>query len=476
MRCQSLLTGLVPSLLLQSVSATVCEPRGQYPTADQDVIKRDVAIIGGGSSGTYAAVKLKDAGKTFVVVEPKDQLGGHAETYIDPATGIPIDVGVVVWENTTTVKNYFARLGVPLVDNASISATRNATVPVDFATGQIDAAYPVPDAAALGAALAGYAAQRAKYPALDTGFNLTYPVAEDLLLPFGEFLTKYRLEALAPVAFLVSQGITPYLNVSTLYVFKNFNPLQLTQPLLTTEHHNAHELYANALAELGSDVLLQTTVKEVDRGNGGTDPARITVQTPEGTQIIEARKVVFAAPPVLDNFAGWDLSEDETSLFGQWHASGYYTGLLENAGIPRRFVQLQNSGPGRPFRLPALPGPYIFGQNPAANVTQVYYAGPDVVSAAAAQADILASLARFKAANGLPAAASPPSWRTFSSHAPFNLMVSNEAIRDRFYEKVFGLQGTRNTYFTGAAWTTQASNSIWEFSDRYLLPILMAAL
>lgn len=191
---QSLLAGFVPSLLLQSVSASACKPRTQNQTADHDVIKRDVAIIGGGSSGTYAAVKLMDAGKTFVVVEPKDQLGGHAETYIDPATGIPIDIGVVVWENTTTVKNYFARL----VDRASISATNNQTVPGDFATGQIDAAYPVPDAAALGAALKGYAAQRAKYPALETGFNLTYPVAEDLLLPFGEFLPSTNLKPWRP--------------------------------------------------------------------------------------------------------------------------------------------------------------------------------------------------------------------------------------------------------------------------------------
>ncbi|KAK6860881.1 hypothetical protein PG995_004517 [Apiospora arundinis] len=329
---------------------------------------------------------------------------------------------------------------------------------------------------AIVAALAGYAAQRAKYPALDTGFNLTYPVEPDLLLSFGEFLTKYHLEALAPVAFLVSQGITPYPNVSTLYVFKNFNPLQLAVPLLPTEQHATHELYAKALAELGPEhVLLQTNVREVDRGNGADDPVQIAVQTPEGPKLIEAKKVVFAAPPVLDNFQGWDLCAVEKSLFGQWHASGYYTGILENAGIPAGMTQLQNSGPGKPFRLPELPGPYIFTQAPAANVTQVYYADPDVVFAEAAQADIFANLERFKAANGIPTE-SKPTWRVFSSHAPFNLMVSNEATQDHFYEKVFGLQGERNTYFNGAAWSTHVSNSIWEFSDEYLLPILLASL
>ncbi|KAK8013655.1 FAD/NAD(P)-binding domain-containing protein [Apiospora marii] len=445
---QRLLAGLVHGLLTCSVFSDHF-PTCEYGFDDDEVIRRDVAIIGGGSSGTYTAVKLKDAGKSFIVVEPKDQLGGHAETYVGPNTGVPIDIGVIIFENTTTVKNYFARLGVSLVDIEGFGG--NGTVPVDFSTGQIDAAYPPPDQEAMAAALVGYTAQRAKYPALDTGFNLTYPVEPGLLLSFGEFITKYHLEALAPVAFLISQGITPYLNVSTLYVFKNFNPLQLAVPLLTTEQHATHELYANALAELGPEhVLLQTNVKEVDRGNGADDPVRIAVQTPEGPKLIKAKKVVFAAPPVLDNFQGWDLCAVEKSLFGHWHASGYYTGMLESAGIPADLTQLQNSGPGKPFRLPELPGPYVFTQVPAANVKQVYYADPDVVSAEAAQADILANLDRFKAANGIRTE-SKPTWRVFSSHAPFNLMVSNEAIEDHFHEKVFGLQGKRNTYFNGAA-------------------------
>ncbi|KAK6850520.1 FAD dependent oxidoreductase [Apiospora arundinis] len=258
---QRLLAGLVHGLLICSVFSDHC-PTCEYIFDDKDVIRRDVAIIGGGSSGTYTAVKLKDAGKSFIVVEPKDQLGGHTETYVDPNTGVPIDIGVIVFENTTTVKNYFARLGVSLVDIEGFGG--NGTVPVDFSTGQIDATYPPPDQEAIAAALVGYAAQRAKYPALDTGFNLTYPVEPDLLLSFGEFLTKYHLEALAPVAFLVSQGITPYLNVSTLYVFKNFNPLQLAVPLLTTEQHATHELYAKALAELGPEhVLLRSNSTKI---------------------------------------------------------------------------------------------------------------------------------------------------------------------------------------------------------------------
>src|ERR1700743_3765387 len=62
-------------------------------------IEADVVVVGGGSAGTYTAVRLGDLGKSVVVVEAKDRLGGHAETVDDSATGgVPIDIGVVVFE------------------------------------------------------------------------------------------------------------------------------------------------------------------------------------------------------------------------------------------------------------------------------------------------------------------------------------------------------------------------------------------
>jgi heterodisulfide reductase subunit A-like polyferredoxin len=45
----------------------------------KDTIVRDVAIIGGGSAGTHAAVSLKDKGKSVILIEAKGRLGGHTE-------------------------------------------------------------------------------------------------------------------------------------------------------------------------------------------------------------------------------------------------------------------------------------------------------------------------------------------------------------------------------------------------------------
>ena len=68
--------------------------------ASNEVIARDVAIIGGGATGTYGAINLREAGKSVVVVERNGRLGGHTETYIDPITGTAADYGVQAFWNS----------------------------------------------------------------------------------------------------------------------------------------------------------------------------------------------------------------------------------------------------------------------------------------------------------------------------------------------------------------------------------------
>lgn len=67
-----------------------------------EVIERDVCIIGGGSSGTYSAIRLQQMNKTFALIEREDRLGGHVNTYIDPVTNQTLDYGVVVWVSSNS--------------------------------------------------------------------------------------------------------------------------------------------------------------------------------------------------------------------------------------------------------------------------------------------------------------------------------------------------------------------------------------
>ncbi|CAM6073856.1 unnamed protein product [Sphagnum tenellum] len=181
-----------------------------------DVITRDVCIVGGGSTGTYAATRLRDLGKSVVVVEHKDRMGGHTQTYTHPQTERTVDFGKQAFHNLDIVKNYFNRFNIPLVTvNATSSGVTSTSV--DLRAGKEVVGYVPSDPTA---ALVGYAAQLAKYPYLETGYNLTYPVPEDLLLPFGEFVTKYSLQGVVRLIFENVQGVGDLLNLLTLYVFK----------------------------------------------------------------------------------------------------------------------------------------------------------------------------------------------------------------------------------------------------------------
>lgn len=106
-----LLLAVLATVLPASTAPTSCSVNGKKYDVDT-VLTKDIAIIGGGSGGTYSAIRLRDLGKSVVVIEGTDRLGGHTQTYIEPTTGAPIDYGVQVFHNFSEVTNYFNRLNV----------------------------------------------------------------------------------------------------------------------------------------------------------------------------------------------------------------------------------------------------------------------------------------------------------------------------------------------------------------------------
>ncbi|EME82563.1 uncharacterized protein MYCFIDRAFT_9246, partial [Pseudocercospora fijiensis CIRAD86] len=79
-----------------------------------EVITRDVAILGGGPSGTYAAVGLRDKGKSVVIVEKEAVLGGNVASYLVPSTAISVEVGVYFLNNAPTLRKFFSRFNLGL--------------------------------------------------------------------------------------------------------------------------------------------------------------------------------------------------------------------------------------------------------------------------------------------------------------------------------------------------------------------------
>ena len=449
---------------------TTASPPNFNPSAypPSSIINRDICILGSGSTGTYSAVQLSDSGKSVVVIETKDRLGGHTDTYTDPSTNETIDYGVEVFQNLTIVKNYFARFDIPLT-TASFFAPGEVTEYVDFRTGEVVAEYVPPDASA---ALAAYGAQLEKYAYLEAGFDLPDPVPTDLLLPFGDFITKYDLEAAVGVIFGFAQGLGNLLEQLTLYVLKIFGLSTLRDlhsGFLTTARQDNSEIYEKALTELGPDnVLLQSHVIATDRSDD--DGVKVLVQTPQGVKLILAKKLVVTIPPDLNNLEGFDLSANETSLFAQFVSSAYYTALIRSDNIPPN-THLTNISPNTSYNLPVLPAPYSIASTRVSYLYDVKVGSASPLSDEHVQALIVDSVQRLRITS--TSNDTTPTFAAYESHTPFELTVSKEAIQAGFYRDLYALQGQLHTWYTGAAFHTHDSALLWRFTEGLIPGVLV---
>lgn len=439
-----------------------------------EVICRDVAIIGGGSAGAYSAVRLVDHNVSVAVIEPKAQLGGHAETYVDQS-GVTADIGVVAFEPFQLTTDYFARFHIPLVHFSSPPS--NPSQFVNFNTGEV-ADWQPPSQEEVGLGFVAYGEQLSKHPDIVTGYDLNYPVDEDLLLPFHEFVEKYHIGGAVWSIFNFEQGYSPLLNLPTIYVLKQFGQglvqAVTTNTLLTTEHHNTHELYLRVMVFLGGRVLLNTSVVAMSRKT--SSQPRILVDSPKGRRLIIARKVLITAPliNVYEARGKFDLNSEEGDLFQQFFANGYYTGIIRNTGLPPD-LKAVGVDPDQPHGIPTLPGIYKLSSVPELpDLFHVYYGIPQPKPSDVVQRDIKAIVGRVQQAQGLPP--STPEWVVFSDHYPYNTMVKPEAIRDGFYRRLLGLQGKSSTFYTGAPWETQDSGIIWNYTEEHVLPQLLESL
>lgn len=149
-----------------------------------------------------------------------------------------------------------------------------------------------------------YAAQLQKYPYLLYSWNLPSPVPEDLLLPFADFVAKYDLQDVAYSVFSDGEGFSDILEQLTVNVLKlvdeSFLDAAAGGAVVPSNHDNS-EIYTKALAELGPDVLLSSTVVSAQRPSNSSSGVRLIVKTPSGPKLIRASKLLISIPPLLDN-------------------------------------------------------------------------------------------------------------------------------------------------------------------------------
>ncbi|KAM0493542.1 hypothetical protein ACHAP8_009175 [Fusarium lateritium] len=464
-------------LFSSTVILASCLSTASAAVSTVKTINVDVAIIGGGASGIHAAINLKDAGAKVAVIDKQDKIGGHAETYINPKTKAAANIGVVIFENSETVQKYFDRLGVESIISSPLVSDKE-TKQYDFSRG---IAIPPPDEAtaaakakAVAASIQSYSQNvLTKYPWIDQGYTFVpNPVPKELLQPFSQFAQQNNFTDLLS---LISQfGWYPG-NITTipaLYGIKKFGPglLQsVTKGFIVPKSGNSRTVYEAAALELTKEIYLNSDVKSVKRNKDGVV---VTVKQHGKRITFKARKLLVAIPQTLKNVGSFDLAPHEKTLFSKFSAYGYVAGVANIAGVD---VNLQNVGAFTPANTPIIPGSNGYNIPPGFSeqfLLGVAFDNADY-SLADAKAVIRRELTNLARAGAVPAdAAKRVTFPALANHAPFELHVSSKEIGDGFFKKLLELEGSRNTYWTGAAFTGHSSGLIWSWNDNVILPAM----
>ncbi|KAB8077625.1 hypothetical protein BDV29DRAFT_198423 [Aspergillus leporis] len=436
----------------------------QAPSAIEDftaenTITRDVCIIGGGATGTYAAIRLNDMNKTVVVVERSDHLGGHTETLYVEGGGY-VDYGVQGSFNNEVSQNFFKRLGVPW--KLLLPGSLNNHY-VNFKTGKTVPAPPGILDTAVAALLYRRALQQYNF-FKDGAYNLPDPVPEELLRPFGEFVKKHNLEGALNLIYTFAHGVGDLLATPAIYVIQLFGIPHIDiflQGGYITPRNGMSSLYRKAEGILDQNILYNTTALKATRSD---TEIQITVQSTTGpTQLIKAKKLLIAIPPTSSNLKNFDLDPTETSLFNKIFWKTYYVAVIKNAGIPDN-LNVMNLDPAEtPGNLPREPFQWGVQDMGPANYLASKIVGDANYTEAQAKDLILSDLRRMGAAGTFKIR--NPEIKVFGDHTPTTLMVDVDNIRGGYYRRLYGLQGLRGTFYTGYMFCSDYSGLLWGYTE-----------
>ena len=288
---------------------------------------------------------------------------------------------------------------------------------------------------------------------------------EDLLLPFGEFVEKYDLQDEAYTIAQLAIGNGNVLNQTTIYVMSIVDVPFLEAifgTAIAANNFDTQELYSRAQEELGSDVLLSSTVDVASRSDRGV---RLVVSTPNGRRLIIANKLLITAPPTVENLLPFLLDRREYNLFSQFEFNGIYVALLENTGLDPD-LRYFNTDPNMTYALPQFPAPQIIWPTTDNDTFWVWYMSPGERTEAEVTSDSIAAIQNIAPGGNATVVA-------YDSHTPAGVGVSADKIRNRFYDDLLSLQGYRNTWYTGSTWVSDHSAALWNHTDNELLPMLL---
>ncbi|KAG7136058.1 Beta-cyclopiazonate dehydrogenase like protein [Verticillium longisporum] len=448
-------------LSLWALAASSVQAAASAPETNVDVL-----IIGGGATGAYAATQLRDQGKKVLVVESEKQLGGHVDTFIDQATGAPIDYGVQAYILNNQTQNFFGRFNVAL--NASTQSPFPTKL-VDFKTGFVVPNATATDILTLLGPIGDYITAVSSYTGIAQGYyDIPQPVDPQLLEPFSKFVARNNLTAeMVQLVWQFAHGVGNLFDTPTLYVLQNFglpHILGLAAGYVYSPAGN-QLLYDRVAAFLGKDVLYSSRVVSSTRTTTGVTAV---VQGACGTRTVRAKKLLITIPPTRKNLAVFNLDNNEKKLFDQFSDVPYHVGIIRKSSMPD-LTNFYNVDLQSPTLLPSTPFAFRFETTGVPGYQTVKVIGEP----SNAKARTLALTAAKTVGNAVSGTPGNPSTAAWGQHKDLGLHVPIEAVADGFYSKLYDLQGGRSTWFTGNAWCSDYSPLLWAYTDERILPNLL---
>ncbi|AVK76515.1 hypothetical protein pneo_cds_908 [Pandoravirus neocaledonia] len=458
--------------------------------------QRDVCVLGGGAAGMAAAVFAKDRGRSVVVIESAERVGGQCDTidFAAPMPGMPswIDIGVQFFANTTAANE--VGLGPWTIDSVGIVqrfAGPGSVYPLDFTTDTTPnyavnlregVSYglqpPAPPTPEFLAAYYRLSMIIASYPWIDRA-DVPSPVPAELLVPFSQFIATHQLGPLVPSLFvpqLSGGGLGAFDKLTTLYALLNLSPTisrifsvpyagfvvaggcrgiyDGMRDYLTAD--NADNVLVNAKTLVA--VRPYSTRLPVIVGGVITAPGSGAVT---GSFAYRCGKLVVAYAQTADAMKPLALDAAERRLFDQVRKRYYFTGTINAAGPVAQggAFNMLNADPTTPFGTPVLPAVTQITRGLPYGPVQFKATSETPVTIDAMRQLVVQQLARMPASLLTNATAVDQ----FLLHAFQPHFTDAELARPGgAYAALAALQGHRATYYLGALKNFAVTYQLWQ--------------
>lgn len=304
------------------------------------------------------------------------------------------------------------------------------------------------------------------------------PVPEDLTIPFGQFVAKYKIEAALPTLWTFLSGLGDVLAAPTVFAFQNFNAVHMQQisagQMFRTANNSA--LYAAVAGHLGAESLMfDSRVAAADRGASGVT---LLVKSGCGKDVlVKAKRLLVTIPPTKDNMHPLDPDAAENALFAKWTYNDLQVGLLTGSGLPDG-ISITNVDPSADNSTLHLPkGTFVdpIASTGVPGIFRTMVVGPAGMRIQAAKDLVRQSVSAMGAA-GTFANVSRVDLAAWTDHGVSQLRVSGAELAAGFFSKLYALQGQKSTWLTGAALAADYTSTLWVFTEQVILPGLLAGL